>query len=359
MKKEYELQTDVLETVVAGTPVTARHAALLTAFATRSDFRRARYVAMRDHWSARPARILDPEGREVADDYRAWVHQALDEHGGDASSVWHAYKHRRYLLTEVQSVQHFFAHDRGGEQDDFVQILVGEEQEFIERELFENESWSSAPSVDELREARSYGAHVERRLIGEPRYRLDRAIDLRAFNELADRTFADTHRRDGDRQLRVTNPDSGESKIVSVREFTPGYDTLQRDGRRFFDDWTESSAGRSGERICTRWIFNPSDYGDRTSVRTLSVVPQWAHTRKIAAVRGTAKLDVYGLYGRLNQFDKRIGMPFAWYFYGLHGNLVLPAHIERVIEGAEAGLIVLPEHDYQVLRRWSAAPYGF
>lgn len=91
----------------------------------------------------------------------------------------------------------------------------------------------------------------------------------------------------------------------------------------------------------------------------MSVVPQWAHTRKIAAVRGTAKLDVYGLYGRLNQFDKRIGMPFAWYFYGLHGNLVLPAHIERVIEGAEAGLIVLPEHDYQVLRRWSAAPYGF
>jgi hypothetical protein len=52
------------------------------------------------------------------------------------------------------------------------------------------------------------------------------------------------------------------------------------------------------------------------------------------------------------QFDERIGMPFAWYFYGLHGNLVKSGQMERVLEAAEAGLIVLPEHDYRVLRRW-------
>lgn len=33
--------------------------------------------------------------------------------------------------------------------------------------------------------------------------------------------------------------------------------------------------------------------------------------------------------------------------------------MERVLEAAEAGLIVLPEHDYQVLRAWQQAPYGF
>ncbi|KVP28923.1 hypothetical protein WL42_13975 [Burkholderia ubonensis] len=59
------------------------------------------------------------------------------------------------------------------------------------------------------------------------------------------------------------------------------------------------------------------------------------------------------------QFDARIGHPFAWYFYGLHGNLILSGQMARVLEAAEGGLIVLPEHDYQVLRRWGDDPYGF
>lgn len=33
--------------------------------------------------------------------------------------------------------------------------------------------------------------------------------------------------------------------------------------------------------------------------------------------------------------------------------------MERVLEAAEAGLIVLPEHDCQVLRRWGDDQYGF
>jgi hypothetical protein len=37
-------------------------------------------------------------------------------------------------------------------------------------------------------------------------------------------------------------------------------------------------------------------------------------------LKNTRNLDVYSLYGKLTQFAGRIGMPFAWYFYGLHGN---------------------------------------
>lgn len=33
--------------------------------------------------------------------------------------------------------------------------------------------------------------------------------------------------------------------------------------------------------------------------------------------------------------------------------------MERVLEVAEAGLIVLLEHDYQVLRRWADNTYSF
>lgn len=91
----------------------------------------------------------------------------------------------------------------------------------------------------------------------------------------------------------------------------------------------------------------------------MTFIPKWAHTKKIAALKDTHRLDVYGLYGRLNQFDERVGMRFAWYFYGLHGNLVESKHLQRVLAGAEQGLIVLPEHDYRVLRRWGDASYGF
>lgn len=66
MRKEYDLQTDVLATIVATTPVTPKHADLLTAFATRTEFRGARHVKSRDEFGARPARVIDANGREIA-----------------------------------------------------------------------------------------------------------------------------------------------------------------------------------------------------------------------------------------------------------------------------------------------------
>lgn len=61
----------------------------------------------------------------------------------------------------------------------------------------------------------------------------------------------------------------------------------------------------------------------------------------------------------MQTLDRRVGVPFGWYFYMLHGNRVTDGAGHRVLEAAEQGLIVLPEHDYQVLRAWKARPYGF
>lgn len=361
MRKEYELQTDVLATIVAATPVGPKHADLLTAFATRTDYRGARYVMTRDVYGEQPARILDAYDREVAADYRAWIEAELAAHGGSARAVWAAHKDAGYRLTEVQPRLHYFVHDRGGDQDNFVQIEVWEEQEFVECELFPRHEHWGLPTADDLRRGATamLVERVERRTLGTPRYRLEAVIDMQRFTAMAETAYEVRHRADGDRRLIERNMQTGEERIVTARELVPGYDALRWPGRRFFDDWRASSAGRAGQRVCQRWTFNTSDYTDPKGVRHLSVVPQWAHTRKIAELKNTAKLDVYSLYGKLTQFDERIGHPFAWYFYGLHGNLVKSGQMERVLEAAEAGLIVLPEHDYQVLRRWHAAPYGF
>lgn len=360
MRKEYDLQTDVLATIVGTTPVTKKHAALLTAFATRTDWRAARYVMTRDTFGPCPSRVIDGEGREIAPDYRTWIDAQLAEHGS-ARAVIAAHRDAGYLLVEIQPLLHYFVQDRGGDQNGFVQIGIWEEQAFVEREVFPRDTRWSLPDADELRRGSGNGMeeHVERRTLGEPRYRLDAVIDMQRFVALAEATWSARRKVEGDRRLVERNMTTGEARELTVRELTPGYDRQRWPGRRFFDDWTDSSAGSAGERVCTRWTFNTSDYTDERGVRHLSFVPQWAHTRKIAALKDTYKLDAYGLYGKLNQFDARIGMPFAWFFYGLHGNLVKSGQMERVLEAAEAGLIVLPERDYAVLRRWQQDPYGF
>ncbi|MGQ7908769.1 hypothetical protein [Burkholderia sp. BC1] len=361
MRKEYELQTDVLATIVAATPVTPKHAELLTALATRTDYRGARYAVTRDEFSERPARVIDAEGREIAADYHAWIDAQLDAHGGSVQDVLITHQDSGYQLVEVQPLLHFFVYDRGGDQDNFVQLEVWEEQEFVERTVFPRTTPWRFPDARELRS----GWHdmpverFERRMLGTPRYRLAAVIDMQRFTALAEATYLERRQRDGDRELLERNVETGEERVVSVRELTPGYERQQWRGRRFFDDWAASSAGRAGERACARWVFSTEDYTDPHHGHGMDFVPRWTHTRKIAALKNTAKLDAYSLYGKLTQFDERIGHRFAWYFYGLHGNLILSGQMERVLDAAEAGLIVLPEHDYQVLRRWADDQYGF
>ncbi|AOI68719.1 hypothetical protein [Burkholderia ubonensis] len=347
--------------IVATTPVTAKHAELLPAFATRTEFRGMRYVMTRDDFGEQPARIVDADGGEIAADYRAWIDAQLAELGS-VHEVWHAHKDSGYRLVEIQPRRHYFAHDRGGDPDNFVQLEVWEEQEFVERGLFPRDADWGLPDADELRRGYLRGAAVtrfERRALGAPRYRLQAVTDMARFAAIAETVYRERRQREGDRQFVERNLDTGESRVVSARALVPGYGRQQWRGRRFFDDWAASSAGRAGERACLRWAFATSDYTDTAGVRHLDFIPWWAHTRKLAALKNTGKLDAYSLYGKLVQFDERIGHRFAWYFYGLHGNLVKSGQLERVLEAAEAGLIVLPEHDYQVLRRWGDDSYGF
>ncbi len=57
--------------------------------------------------------------------------------------------------------------------------------------------------------------------------------------------------------------------------------------------------------------------------------------------------------------DKRTKLPFGWHFFMLHGNRVRREAGERMIELAESGQIVVPEHDYRVLKEWQDQPYSF
>jgi hypothetical protein len=65
--------------------------------------------------------------------------------------VWLAHKDAGYLLTEKEQLLHYFVHDRGGKLDNFVQIAVWEEQEFVERELLlRTDTWGVPDVTDRL-----------------------------------------------------------------------------------------------------------------------------------------------------------------------------------------------------------------
>lgn len=145
MRKEYDLQTDVLATIVAATSVTKNHSDLLTAFATRTDYRSARYVMTRDVYSERPARILDAEDREIAADYHAWIDAQLEAHGGSVRAVWEAYRNAGYRLTEIRPLLHYFVHDRGGEQDNFGNSKCGKSRSLSSASCFRATTVGACP----------------------------------------------------------------------------------------------------------------------------------------------------------------------------------------------------------------------
>ncbi|WP_257807017.1 hypothetical protein [Burkholderia glumae] len=362
MRHDYELQTDVLATLVANTRVEKKHVALIAMFAARTDFRAVRHVKARDEFSSVPTRVLDAHNQEIAADYRAWIDQQLDRFG-TAAAVCDEFAESGYRMAERDPVLHYLMYDRSptstDRQSDFVQITVWEGSEYVEREIFPRAGAWYRPDAHELRHGHTEGNRFERAPLGEPQYRLEQIIDMAMFVEQGEAVWNENHGRQGDRQVRTTNMRTRNERVQSIREMTPGYDRQQWRGRRFFDDWSASSAGLAGERICTRWVFKTSDYTAPNGHREMDYIPAWTHAQKIAALRDTHRLDCYGLYGKLTKLDERVGTPFGWYFYGLHGNLVLSGQMERVLEAAEGGQIVLPEHDYRVLKRWAEDSYGF
>ncbi|WP_295638401.1 hypothetical protein [uncultured Methylibium sp.] len=90
----------------------------------------------------------------------------------------------------------------------------------------------------------------------------------------------------------------------------------------------------------------------------MSFVPVWTFRARLAEVARRPS-SVHALYGKLETIDRRTGVPFGWYFWMLHGNRVHDAAGRAILEAAEAGKIVLPEHDYMTLKSWYERPYGF
>ena len=335
------------------------HAALLASLANVPDLDGARVATWRgDRWLQR-RKVYRPDGTLVADDRDVWLAAEVASDGGNAHTTWLRLKDAGYRITKCEITDlYLVAGDHAGDPAGFIQGEVALEHEILERELFEPRPWREPLVLRDL--LRDDGPMLPAEQIVAVRpdaYRLRRFIDVKAWLVVADALEQVRREAFRERHYRVTNSEEpGRESIQTADEVFPGWDAFPAKHRRYFSDWQRSSAGTA--RLCNHWILDLTDWTDAKGERTLTLIPQWAFNRPLAKVDASKGSD-YEFYGRLQKLDRRVGVTFGWFFYALHGNRVKGDAIERVIRAAEAGTIVLPEHDYRVLKDWEASPYGF
>ncbi|WP_189691111.1 hypothetical protein [Pseudorhodoferax aquiterrae] len=305
-------------------------------------------------------KVVRPDGSVEHEDHEAWLEEQLRVDGGNAKVTYARLSQQGYRLSRCDITRLHLACDRGGEdQADFLQVDVDLCDDRVQCALFRGYYF------DEPRTLRDLVDFAEGEAVGEDqrtpisvRYELRRVIDVAKFVDLAEQLEEQQRANLRAREYVVTLGD-GSKKTQSHADLDPGFERFRSKTRRLFDDWRASSAGRAGARFCEHWLLQFSDWTDPSSrTRYLSVVPLWTFSQKLAEVNARSG-DVYGLFSKLQTIDRRVEVPFAWFFYMLHGNRVHDGAGERVLEAAEGGLIVLPEHDYRVLRNWADRRYGF
>lgn len=365
---QYRLVVPGLQEAVAAARPAAKHAGLMRAVRSIPGFEDAQLARIDDSGSTSLIRrkVLRANGDLVHDDHRAWLADELAADAGHVGTTRRRVAALDLRLSKCTVATLRIVVDLGGAHDNFTQATVEHLVETIDCRLFDvREGWGAPRNLNDLVEEAEGPAVAEgeRRPVGEPMYQLREVIDVAAFVRVAQDLHRERAVAFSRKELRVTVQYEQEQRdqMMTGAELDPDWDRYPCRERRIFNDWTNSSAGRSGARIWEHWTFKVSDSIDTVTgapERWMSFVPEWTTTRKLAKLE-TRNLNDYEVFGKLQALDARVGVPFAWFFFMVHGNRVRSTAGERVLEAAEAGSVVLPEHDYRVLKHWFNRQYGF
>ena len=368
--QQYLMDVPGLEQAVGGCTPEPSHSKLLKRVRSFEPLAEAKVATTRggdgSHYFVR-RKVVSPTGETIHSDHEAWLKEQLAQDAENAAATYARLRDAGLFLSRCEITTIFLVHDRGTSNPaEFFQVEIRLEEECIDAHLFAKHAWQTPKDLQDLIEL-VVGDPVpqdERRWVAPARYALQSVADVEEFVRQAEELEALLRLKARERHYRVSESNGKASAdrewdVLSHDQLFPGWDKHKVKHRRIFDDWSRSSAGRSGARICDHWVMRMSDWTDpQTKTRYLSLVPMWTFKQKLASVdphRG----DAYTHYGKLQTLDRRVKVPFAWYFYMLHGNRVLDGSAKRVLTDAEAGLIVVPEHDYQVLLDWRSSSYGF
>jgi len=366
------LNQDEIRGICKTAPVAEGHAALLESFRSRYPNFDFRIAAKQEGVSWAPG-IIDRDGNRIADSLVRWVDQEIDASGGSVQDVWRRHKDSGLIRTEYTGDALIIVVPFGSEPDAFYQIVIWCGAETTKQLMFDPE----ANYIPEDRRNLITGpcmvfGESERETLSAPVYRFMEVVNIRRYlcelvevekaNRLAELPAMEK------KTVRVheilSGPDGGQiSADIPYLSLFPNWLEHVPHAVRFFQDWQESSAGRTGTRLCDHWWIRTNKYVNSKGEKNLYFCPQWADADgglELPEIDPKEEDSPYRVIDELLQFDRAAGYPFAWYFYMLHGNRISYVAGKLVAKAILDGVMSpLPEGDAKVLERWSCDSYGF
>jgi hypothetical protein len=365
------LNINELTRIVTATMPEAGHSTLLAALNDRYPNTPFRLLQEYDGRTWQVG-IIDQNGDRVTDRLGGWIDQQLEQAGGSAQAVWLKNKDSGLIRTERVGSCLFMTAPYGPDQDQFYQMEILCGAKMTTKKLFDpNPDYIPEDRHDLISGPSLVFGDGERVELAPASYKFEKLVNMRKF--LRDLV-------DAERAERVAQIPELEKKTIRIQEITLGEnggseskevpfldlapDWLEREppAYRLFRDWSESSAGKGGHRICDHWWMQTNEWSAPSGKKSYSLIPQWAEADgglALPEIKPDWDSSPYSVMESLLQFDREVGYDFAWYFYMLHGNKIGHSAGGVIATAVNDGLLNLPKCDETVLMRWRTHQFGF
>ncbi|MEJ2423591.1 MAG: hypothetical protein P8101_03885 [Candidatus Thiodiazotropha sp.] len=272
-------------------------------------------VLTRSNWH-RLGGVVDAQYQRVSGNI---VHWSEEVSGGDIEQLIAEYEDKGYFATRLSGKTHYFTAPMGDEPDQFIQLEIEELQEVIDRPLVEHDWFPD--SLEEFLDPLDY-PRLDPEPVGAPYYQFRRVTPI--------------------------------NKLLLVEA---GLDQAQRSLKRFFEDWTVSSARENGH-FCRHWVLILQDYMDSNGDYRIKARPYAVAADRLPDLPEGELLQGADLANAIHAYDRQIGYPFAWFFIMLSRKAANFRLAEAVLKDQMEAYDYLPARDLKVLRSWEERPYA-
>lgn len=352
---------DILETIISDVKPDAKHKKLLDALHTKTALGSLRHAKTYDGLM-RDGGVYDSNHALIHKDIREWFNIQLSQNNNNPNVVWEKFKDLGLLNSAMHGSIEYFVCPVGEKADEFIQLEVYCWREKITHDLFNKSPWSPVSEPSDLQDNSGTGRG----------YKLEQEIDtdniyyefkkifiaselIARYNHIRAIGF----KSHSNMTVNSKNPITGKWEPIAYQDAFPEAVKSLSNPSRLIQDWNECSAGMSNKVFCEHWVLNNNLWVDSKGNENMAIIPYWTTNKPITEIKYKQNITPYQLFDIAEKIDKKSGYPFSWYFYMLHGNRVKDWFGVLMLKAAESGQVYMPEHDYQVLKRWSINKYGF
>lgn len=292
-----------------------KHQALLTAVSNVQNDVIFQEALVRGGWH-RPGGVINAQGERIAKELSTWAEQIS---GGDVNVLLEKIAAQNLFATRFNGQTLYLVAPVGEKAADFFQLEVEQIQEVIQRPLW-HEDWLPEDLGDFI-DPLDPPTMVEKPL-GKPVYHFRRVT---YFPDL------------------LAEMDKSDENFIKIN--------------RFLSEWDESSASDTAT-FCEHWVFSlrrEAGYREEVLIRAKPISTHVEITKNIvlsAEHRGATLANL------IHSFDRKVGHPFAWYFFMLTNKCIDYNIAEAVFKDLMGAYAYLPAKDLKILRRWHDKPYG-